>query len=638
MSNRAPLALPCASLLLLASSLPLALSCAGEGPAEPLSLRVVWGLTGTSVLPAAVTDIEIVTCENAGQADEICTNNTCSVNTLRGMNEREVATCRPNAGTEMYMDDPVLVRSGLTTGVPIRFELRGKSGAEVLYVGHAGPFMLGEGERRFVDLQMYSVGSVTSVPNASVERFLHTATRLPDGRILVAGGFTSAAKLPMCPDGLGLAAEASCFGLLATDEALAFDPSSGKVESIRSSMLAARGGHTATALPDGRVLIAGGAERAVLAMIPQGAAASGGYRIGIFPQRASGEDGAHDSFELYDAFLGAEDGDPGRDGDIGRGRFLGTAGQSATPGALNQPRFMHAAAAVPAFPDRVVLAGGAGGGESAATFEVFDNQRTGGYGMYAATENRLATPRVAPSAIGIDERVWIVGGTLAADDAQLAEIWSADGEDPNGASASASGISQFPSATSGVVESHPEYSLVRPLVAPVNGGARALVSGWYGPQCEPGTTAPVFASATSEYCNSPATGSRSFTIDGTSGLAASTVTGSRSFGAVAELGCFRPGRDERYIAMTGGIANAIWTPQASIDLFSGEVDGTGAARRLSGVSASLVNPRLFHTSTGIPGLGVVTIGGITFTVGIGQVSLTRSVEVLFIPRDDYDGC
>lgn len=293
---------------------------------------------------------------------------------------------------------------------------------------------------------------------------------------------------------------------------------------------------------------------------------------------------------------------------------------------------------MPNAPDRVVLAGGYGGADSAGTWEVFDNQRTGGYGVYAATANRLATARVAPAAVGIGDRVWIVGGTLAADDAQLAEIWSAEGEDPNGTSASASGISQFPSAISGVVESHPEYSLVRPLVASVGGGTRALVSGWYGAQCEPGTTAPVFASGTAEYCNSPATGSRSFTIEGTSGLAASTVTASRSFGAVAELGCFRPGRDERYIAMTGGVANAIWTPQASIDLFSGEVDAMGAARRLSGVSASLVNPRLFHTSTGIPGMGVVTLGGITFTVGIGQVTFEDAIEVLFIPRDDYDGC
>lgn len=615
----------------------LSLSCAAPPPAEPLSMRVVWGIHGTSTLPAAVTDVEVVTCENAGQSDESCTSNTCSVNAITGMTEMEVPSCRPRAGTDGYGADPVLVRRDLPAGVPLRFELRGKgTGGEVLFVGQAGPFFLGEGERRFVELQMYPVGSSASLEGAGVERFLHTATRLPDGRILIAGGFTRASSVA-CE---GLGEEARCFRLTATDEALAFDPSTGAVEPIRNAMLEARAGHTATLLPDGRVLLAGGAEEAVLAMIPQGAAAANGYRMAIVPFRGSlSEEGAHDSFALFDAFLDPED-DGARAGDLGRGRFLGTAGQGATPGALNQPRFLHAAAAVPSFPHRVLLAGGMGGEASAETWEVFDNQRTGGYGVYTASDNRLATPREMPSAVGIEGRVWIVGGALASDNADLAEIWTSEGDDPNGAVASASATSEFPNAEREADETHPEYALMRPLAARIGDG-HALVSGWYGPQCAVGSTSPTFVAEglTTETCNQPASGSRSFTFEDASGLAAPTQTGSRSFGAVAELGCFKPDQGERYIALTGGIANAIWTPQASIDVFGDAVDDTTrAARRVSGVSGSLAGPRLFHTSTGIPGFGIVTLGGITFTLGLESIIFEDAIEVLFLPRPNFEGC
>jgi hypothetical protein len=71
----------------------------------------------------------------------------------------------------------------------------------------------------------------------------HTATLLPDGRVLVTGGY---------------GADASAGGL---DEPLAsaelFDPASG-TWSATASMVAVRREHTATLLPDGRVLVASG--------------------------------------------------------------------------------------------------------------------------------------------------------------------------------------------------------------------------------------------------------------------------------------------------------------------------------------------------------------------------------------------
>src|SRR5438034_1381370 len=75
-------------------------------------------------------------------------------------------------------------------------------------------------------------------------RELHTATRLPDGRVLVAGGYGGGGSY------------------LASAEI--YDPASG-TWATTGSMGHKRGSHTATLLPDGRVLVAGGYGPLVLA-------------------------------------------------------------------------------------------------------------------------------------------------------------------------------------------------------------------------------------------------------------------------------------------------------------------------------------------------------------------------------------
>jgi len=72
-------------------------------------------------------------------------------------------------------------------------------------------------------------------------RFLQTATLLPDGRVLVAGG------------------EDACGAALASAEL--YDPRTGSWTPT-GSMVAPRADHTATLLPDGRVLVAGGTDLA----------------------------------------------------------------------------------------------------------------------------------------------------------------------------------------------------------------------------------------------------------------------------------------------------------------------------------------------------------------------------------------
>lgn len=591
-----------------------------------------WGLNGASALPDDVEEIEIVRCDREGQ-EETCTSPfTCTVEALTlGRAEGPVPGCRPGEGTEMYMDRPVLIRSGLPTDTAIRFILRGKSGGVTTYVGQAGPFVLGEGERRFVELRMFPLGQTVPLVGTSVGRFLHTATYLPDGRVLIAGGFDAATRLDSCPEEPAFPAEARCWELEATDRAVAYDVATGTVTPIRDAMLAPRAGHTATGLPDGRVLLAGGAPRALLAMIPQGEGAIGGYRAEIVPRLADGTPGANASFELFDAFLGAEGQDADRDGDAGRGGFLGTAG-TASPGALNHPRFLHAAAEVPSTPGRVLLVGGMGSALSSETYEVFDADKPGGFGVRRGPGNRLTVPRAAPGAVGLGGQVWIFGGRSAAGNEELAEVWSASMDDPNGSVMPASELGSFPLEVAGMEADYPEYSLLRPSVAAVDGGQRALVVGWYGPLCAEGSDEPLFsAGETTQVCNSPSSSdTRSFTVAASTGLTTPTPVRLHAFGATAELRDFQGAADGRVVAVTGGIANTSWGANAAVDLFTGDVDASGAAQVVNG--PSLAKQRIFHTSTGVPGYGLVTVGGMSFSLGVDEIFFEDELEVVFLDR------
>jgi hypothetical protein len=83
-----------------------------------------------------------------------------------------------------------------------------------------------------------SAGKFTPTNDMSTQRMYHTATLLPNGRVLIAGG------------------HAGGYAVWATAEL--YDPSNGTFGAT-GSMTKSRTGHTATLLPDGKVLIAGGA-------------------------------------------------------------------------------------------------------------------------------------------------------------------------------------------------------------------------------------------------------------------------------------------------------------------------------------------------------------------------------------------
>jgi Galactose oxidase, central domain len=83
-------------------------------------------------------------------------------------------------------------------------------------------------------------------------RFSHSATALPDGRVLITGGLIEPGLIASVDPGI-LAVTANSY----LGSAELYDPHTGKFTKI-GPMLSRRVGHTATLLEDGRVLLAGG--------------------------------------------------------------------------------------------------------------------------------------------------------------------------------------------------------------------------------------------------------------------------------------------------------------------------------------------------------------------------------------------
>ncbi|MGA3056892.1 MAG: kelch repeat-containing protein [Candidatus Limnocylindrales bacterium] len=106
----------------------------------------------------------------------------------------------------------------------------------VLIEGGSG----GGGGTASAELYDPATGTFSLTGSMSEARIYDTATLLPDGRVLVAGGMSPTGDQP---------------SLLTSTEL--YDPATGKF-SATGSMVYGRQDHTATLLPDGRVLVAGG--------------------------------------------------------------------------------------------------------------------------------------------------------------------------------------------------------------------------------------------------------------------------------------------------------------------------------------------------------------------------------------------
>jgi YDG domain/MBG domain (YGX type)/Galactose oxidase, central domain len=199
-------------------------------------------------------------------------------------------------------------------------------------------------------------GSMAVAAPMLARRAGHAAAKLPDGRVLVIGGTT----LVTSDIGNGpVTSEA------VTNSAEIFD-AFGNVWYPAASLTIARSGHTATAVADGRVLVAGGA----------------------------GQDGAAlDSFEVFDV----------------------ETGQFASPGLMSAPRIDHAAAV--AGLTKVLVAGGRNSNGVLGTADIVD------VGTGTVSSLVLNSPRADASATRLlDGTVLVAGGSNGATDLASAEL------------------------------------------------------------------------------------------------------------------------------------------------------------------------------------------------------------------------
>jgi hypothetical protein len=581
----------------------IGVSCAGSAD-PPLAVHVDWGLDGPAgMIPSSVTQLTVLVYSG-----------------LPSDPQRSIHTI-PNL---MDMDDdghPDLVNGGLPTDRPVRLTILGQgAGGATLFVGHAGPFQLEVGERRYVDLRMYAVGGFSSLEMGTMTpRMLATATALSDGRVLVAGGFTRAANMA-CPT--GVATGATCFDLTAASDAFIFDVASGAFLPVHGGMHQARGGHTATLLPNDRVLLAGGAAHAVLVLTPNGG--MGNYAPSFLSLDTTAQ--AATSFEVFLPDANAETEDTNRDGDQGRGGFTGAADDATSLGRLDAPRFQHAAAVVPGHPSQVLLAGGL---DSPDSWAIYDDARAGGYGVLDSTMNHLHSQRPSPSIVPLHaatgDSLWIIGGGDAAANADLAEVWTQTAAAPNGSTVPAT-MRMFPDGMATSAD-HPEYAFLGATAVALDPG-HAVVVGWYGPLCNatgPMAAVPMFAGATGLTRCDFAISTRSFTIDGMTGRAVATTTHTRhAFGAGVHL-------TDGSALVTGGAGTLMMNPGTGLEHFAAMVPATGSAQ-ISMETPPLAAARSFHAMAALDDAGALVIGGLNINGSstVPTVTLVGLPEILYL--------
>jgi hypothetical protein len=109
---------------------------------------------------------------------------------------------------------------------------------KVLVTGGEYPFQTALSSAEIYDP---ASGMFTSAGTMKSVRANHTATLLQDGTVLIAGGWTAASQSSVA------------------SSAEIYDPIAGTFTAVAASMTVPRWGHTATLLPSGDVLLAGGA-------------------------------------------------------------------------------------------------------------------------------------------------------------------------------------------------------------------------------------------------------------------------------------------------------------------------------------------------------------------------------------------
>jgi N-acetylneuraminic acid mutarotase len=224
-------------------------------------------------------------------------------------------------------------------------------------------------------------GTWTATGTMIARRNGHTATLLPDGTVLVAGGSG---------------------GAIARASAELYDPRTGSWTAT-GSMIGARAGHTATLLPDGTVLVAGGSDDGRTALVsaelydPRTASwtATEGMKVPRLGYTAT---------LLNDGTVLVAGGESRTGGDVydpDTGSWTGT-------GEMAESRGFHTATLLP--DGRVLVAGGADGNGDmhvTNTAELYDASTR----SWSATASLAIDRKFHTAILLLDGRVLVAGGT-----------------------------------------------------------------------------------------------------------------------------------------------------------------------------------------------------------------------------------
>ncbi len=245
-------------------------------------------------------------------------------------------------------------------------------------------------------------------------RAQHTATLLPDGRVLITGGIGGPAQSEECPD---------VPPFLASAEVI--DPSTG-ASTATGPLLTERAGHSATLLDDGRVFVAGGSNQfgsprsaelydPATGTFSATAPAGSEHLFGSAPKLADGRvflAGANDGSEIYD---------PSRQAAATEGRPAPQAVGPHRAVDMTDQRTGHVA--IPLRDGRVLVAGGAGGANNnrLASAEVFSPTTStfSPVGPMAGPRQGDATYVGFVGTLLPDGRALVVGGSNGEESAEI---------------------------------------------------------------------------------------------------------------------------------------------------------------------------------------------------------------------------